>query len=83
MGCKQYARMLWLSIGYPYILYLSLNKWDATPEPGFSTPAPHPPRQGCSHAGISARAEMRRFKSEIERSRLIDLGQMSPAPMGT
>ena len=31
MGCKQYARMLGLSRGYPYILYLSLSKWDAAP----------------------------------------------------
>jgi len=30
MGCKQYARILGLSRGYPYILYLSLSKWDAT-----------------------------------------------------
>ena len=29
MGCKQYARILGLSRGYPYILYLSLSKWDA------------------------------------------------------
>ena len=35
MGCKQYARMLGLSRGYPHILYLDLNKWDATPCPGF------------------------------------------------
>jgi len=35
MGCKQYARMLGLSRGYPYILYLSLSKWDAAPSPGF------------------------------------------------
>ena len=34
MGCKQYARMLGLSRGYPYILYLSLSKWDAAPSPG-------------------------------------------------
>ncbi len=33
MGCKQYARMLGLSRGYPYILYLSLSKWDAAPFP--------------------------------------------------
>lgn len=33
MGCKQYARMLGLSRGYPYILYLSLGKWDAAPSP--------------------------------------------------
>jgi hypothetical protein len=31
MGCKQYARMLGLSRGYPHILYLSLSKWDAAP----------------------------------------------------
>jgi hypothetical protein len=31
MGCKQYARILGLSRGYPYILYLSLSKWDAAP----------------------------------------------------
>jgi hypothetical protein len=31
MGCKQYARMLGLSRGYPYILYLSLSKRDAAP----------------------------------------------------
>ncbi len=37
MGCKQYARMLGLSRGYPHILYLSLNKWDAAPCPRFST----------------------------------------------
>jgi len=35
MGCKQYARMLGLSRGYPYILYLSLSKWDAAPSPPF------------------------------------------------
>jgi hypothetical protein len=29
MGCKQYLCMLGLSRGYPYILYLSLNAWDA------------------------------------------------------
>src|SRR5258705_201289 len=34
MGCKQYAPMLGLSRGYPHILYLDLNKWDATPRPG-------------------------------------------------
>lgn len=33
MGCKQYARMLGLSRGYPHILYLSLIKWDAAPSP--------------------------------------------------
>ena len=37
MGCKQYNRMLGLSRGYPHILYLSLNKWDAAPNPSFST----------------------------------------------
>jgi hypothetical protein len=37
MGCKQYARMLGLSRGYPHILYLDLNKWDAHPCPNFST----------------------------------------------
>jgi len=31
MGCKQYARMLGLSRGYPYILYLTLSKWDSSP----------------------------------------------------
>jgi hypothetical protein len=35
MGCKQYARMLGLSRGYPYILYLSLSKWDAAPSVAF------------------------------------------------
>ncbi len=35
MGCKQYARMLGLSRGYPHILYLSLGKWDAAPAAGF------------------------------------------------
>ena len=35
MGCKQYARMLGLSRGYPYILYLSLSKWDAAPSVPF------------------------------------------------
>jgi len=39
MGCKQYARMLGLSRGYPYILYLDLNKWDAPPYLNFSTTA--------------------------------------------
>src|SRR5258708_7897677 len=34
MGCKQYNRILGLSRGYPYILYLDLNKWDA-PLPEF------------------------------------------------
>ena len=37
MGCKQYSRMLGLSRGYPHILYPSLNKWDAGPDPRFST----------------------------------------------
>jgi hypothetical protein len=37
MGCKQYARMLGLSRGYPHILYLSLNKWDAASCLRFST----------------------------------------------
>ena len=37
MGCKQYNRMLGLSRGYPHILYPSLNKWDAGPDPRFST----------------------------------------------
>src|ERR1700733_14677593 len=29
MGCKQYARMLGLSRGYPHILYPRHNDWDA------------------------------------------------------
>jgi len=37
MGCKQYNRMLGLSRGYPHILYLGLNKWDAGPDLRFST----------------------------------------------
>ena len=37
MGCKQYARMLGLSRGYPHILYPSLNKWDAAPLRALST----------------------------------------------
>ena len=44
MGCKQYARMLGLSRGYPYILYLSLSKWDAAPLPWFFHKADFGPR---------------------------------------
>ena len=113
MGCKQYARMLGLSRGYPYILYLSLSKWDAAPfapffhkEQRFDRKvrwhlAAVPPRIcHCScfsvacqvavqnlraaHASISARAEVRRFRSEREKFRLSSRGHFSTAgPMAT
>lgn len=82
MGCKQYARMLWLSIGYPHILYLSLNKWDAAPGGGFSTRAGGRVL-GNAHAGNSGRAELRLLKSEMGKSRRIRARQISPPPMGT
>jgi hypothetical protein len=112
MGCKQYARMLGLSRGYPYILYLSLSKWDAAPSPKLFHRAEFPlkirwhvgavPPRIChcssfsvacqdavqnfraAHASISARAEVRRFRSEREKSRLSSRGHFSTAgPMVT
>jgi hypothetical protein len=112
MGCKRYARMLGLSRGYPYILYLSLSKWDAAPFVPFFHKATFgretrwhiaavPPRIcHCScfsvacqvavqnlraaHASISARAEVRRFRSEREKFRLSSRGHFSTAgPMAT
>jgi hypothetical protein len=112
MGCKQYARMLGLSRGYPYILYLSLSKWDAGPSPKFFHRATLPlnirwhvgavPPRIChcssfsvacqvavqdfraAHASISARAEVRRFRSEREKFRLSSRGHFSTAgPMAT
>src|ERR1700690_3072558 len=102
MGCKQYARMLGLSRGYPYILYLSLSKWDAAPLAPFFHKAAFrrkfrwhaaavPPRilplfeyfrglpgrgpkLGAAHASISARDEVRRFRSEREKFRLSSRG---------
>src|SRR5882724_9245230 len=107
MGCKHYARMLGLSRGYPYILYLSLSKWDAAPFVPFFHKATFgrkirwqiavvPPRIcHCScfsvacqiavqnlraaHASISARAEVRRFRSEREKFRLSSRGHFSTA----
>ena len=84
MGCKQYARMLGLSRGYPYILYLSLSKWDAAPmAPLFhkdeeiwwhdaSLPPIH--RLVAIHADISARATIRRFNSEMGIFRVVGKG---------
>ena len=112
MGCKHYARMLGLSRGYPYILYLSLSKWDAAPFVPFFHKATFgrkirwqiavvPPRIcHCScfsvacqvavqnlraaHASISARAEVRRFRSEREKFRLSSRGHFSTAgPIAT
>jgi len=57
MGCKQYARMLGLSRGYPYILYLSLIKWDAAPSPPFFHRAVFPSKfrwhVGLCHPGFA------------------------------
>ena len=112
MGCKQYARMLGLSRGYPHILYLSLSKWDAAPSPKLFHRAEFPlkirwhveavPPRIChrssfsvacqvavqnfraAHASISARAELRRFRSEREKFRLSSRGHFSTAgPMAT
>ena len=112
MGSKQYARMLGLSRGYPYILYLSLSKWDAAPLAQFfhkaafwakiqvarcSRATPDLPlfefSVACqvavqnfrpAHASISARAEVRRFRSEREKFRLSSKGHFSTAgPMAT
>ena len=94
MGCKQYARMLGLSRGYPYILYLSLSKWDAAPiAPLFhkdekiwwhdaSVPPIH--RLVATHADISARATVWRFISEMERFRVVGKGLFPTAnPIAT
>ena len=48
MGCKQYNRMLGLSRAYPYILYLSLNKWDAVSPATF-------PQAGLSRLKLTRR----------------------------
>ena len=113
MGCKQYARMLGLSRGYPYILYLSLSKWDAAPLPGFfhkvtfrsATGKSSVARWSCAtwicqcssfrglqvaaqisgaaHASISARAEVRRFRSEMGKFRRFSRGFSTAGPMAT
>ena len=110
MGCKQYARMLGLSRGYPHILYLSLSKWDAAPSPGLfhkirfqechgqKSGSPmelcHLHLQwfrgqvaaqtsGAGHAIISARAELRRFRSEMGKFRRFGNGFSAAGPMVT
>ncbi len=110
MGCKQYARMLGLSRGYPYILYLSLGKWDAAPLPrlfhkvtfqechgqkfGSTMELCHlhlqwfPGRvaaqtSGAGHAIISARVELRRFRSEMGKFRRFSRGFSTAEPMVT
>ncbi len=114
MGCKQYARMLGLSRGYPYILYLDLSKWDAAPSPGLfhrgifrefhrqkarrHDRLSHPDlpwfpmllclvaaqSSGVAHAIISARAELRRFRSAMGKFRRFSRGHFSRAgPMAT
>ena len=84
MGCKQYARMLWLSRVYPYILYLILNKWDAALAAAFQqrTTACRPEFLRA-HASNSARAELCLLKSEMGKSRLTRARQISLPPMGT
>ena len=110
MGCKQYARMLGLSRGYPYILYLSLGKWDAAPSPWFfhrdTFQECHGQKSGgtmelchlhlqwfpgqvaaqtsdAAHAIISARAELRRFRSEMGKFRRFSRGFSTAGPMAT
>ena len=113
MGCKQYARMLGLSRGYPHILYLSLSKWDAAPlirlfhnlvhtfsftrnsvarnlratpkQPLFRIfPGTDRSLHRTAHASISARATVRRFRSEMGRVRVADAGHFSTAnPIAT
>ena len=112
MGCKQYARMLGLSRGYPYILYLSLGKWDAAPLPGLfhKVTFQEMPRaessaarwscatcicnglrgrqvaaqnSSAAHAIISARAELRRFRSEMGKFRRFSRGFSTAGPMVT
>src|ERR1700690_163333 len=112
MGCKQYARMLGLSRGYTYILYLILINGGAPPSPPLFHRAVLPskfrwhvgavPPRIChyssfsvacqvavqnvrsAHASISARAEVRRFRSEREKFRLFSRGHFSTAgPMAT
>ena len=101
MGCKQYARMLGLSRGYPYILYLSLSKWDAAPwlrlfhramfqrrhseKIGGTMEPRHPDCHlmvrvfRAAHASISARVEVRRFRSEMGKFRRFSKGNFSTA----
>jgi hypothetical protein len=82
MGCKQYARMLGLSRGYPHILYLDLNKWDAAPALKLSTGNRREharDARDCVYACISAPVGVHRFRSEIEKRGLVCRGQFSTA----
>ena len=75
MGCKQYARMLGLSRGYPYILYLSLSKWDAAPSPGFSTRSHFRPRESVARCSRATRI----CHGSVACQVAVQIGPLTPA----
>jgi hypothetical protein len=83
MGCKQYARMLGLSRGYPHILYRRLNKWDAAPLQAYGTtrgrtfPETHPDRYFCARVHFGVHGYIDIFKNFTRRDSLRAVGGLN------